>query len=384
MRLLHTGDWHIGRTIRGRSRMEEFAAALDQVVEIATASNVDAVLIAGDIFDQRTVSPEADRLIFETLIRLHSHEIAIVCIPGNHDSAGRLEALSVLLERIGVITVTRVRPPARGGVVDVPARDGGSRARVACLPFVSPRRFATAAGDFEDLASGYVAFDDGIGKMLTAYEAAFEPGSVNIVLAHLFVAGATPGGGERQITLGTDYAVSRARLPATASYVALGHIHRAQALLAAPAPARYCGSLLQLDFGEREQEKSVVIVDATPGRRAKTNVVPLTAGRQLRDVEGTIDEIERLAPEVGNAYLRVAVKVDQPVPGIADRVRELLPNALDVRLDYERDEGTPRHVALRGLDPRDQFLSYYRDHHGVKPSDELLAAFARVAEEVTG
>jgi DNA repair protein SbcD/Mre11 len=178
--------------------------------------------------------------------------------------------------------------------------------------------------------------------------------------------------------------VSPVRLPATASYVALGHIHRPQAVPGAPGPARYCGSLLQLDFGEREQEKSAVLVEAVPGRRAKATPIPITAGRALRDIAGTMDELERMAAEVGDAYLRVTVRVERPVSGLADRIRELLPNALDVSLEYERDESAATRSSLRSLDPREQFAMYYLDHHGVDPTDELLAAFGRVAEEVAG
>jgi exonuclease SbcD len=384
MRLLHTGDWHIGRTIRGRSRIDEFASALDQLIGIATESAVDAVLVAGDIYDQRAVTPDADRLVFEAFIRLHALGIPVVCIPGNHDSAARLEVLSVLLERVGVTLTCRMRPPEAGGIIDVAARDGSTRARIACLPFVSPRRFADAAADFADLSTGYVAFDDGMGQLLATYEGAFATDAVNIVLGHMFISGAKPGGGERQVTIGADYAVSPVRLPATASYVALGHIHRPQAVPGAPGPARYCGSLLQLDFGEREQEKSAVLVEAVPGRRAKATPIPITAGRALRDIAGTMDELDRMAAEVGDAYLRVSVRVERPVSGLADRIRELLPNALDVSLEYERDESAATRGSLRSLDPREQFAMYYLDHHGVDPTDELLAAFGRVAEEVAG
>jgi exonuclease SbcD len=381
MRILHTGDWHIGRTIRGRSRLDEFAAALDQVVEVAVDQQVDAVLVAGDVYDQRAVTPDADRLVFDALIRLHSHGVPVVAIPGNHDSAARLEALSVLLDRVGVRLICRIRPPQHGGVVDLAGRDG-ARVRIACVPFVSPRRFADAASQFEDLTHGFVAFDAGMGDVLAAYERAFLGNAVNVVLGHMFVHGAKPGGGERQVTIGAEYAVSPARLPATATYVALGHIHRPQPVPAAPGPARYCGSLLQLDFGERDQHKSVVVVEAVPGRRAKTTEVPITAGRELRDVSGTLDELGRLARKADDAYLRVALKVDRPVPGLADRIRELLPNALDVHLDYERSEYGVSQESLRSLDPREQFIRYYRDHHGADPSDELLGAFGRVAEEV--
>src|SRR5437588_8804568 len=111
MRLLHTGDWHVGRTIRGRSRTEEFADALREVVGIARQENVDALLLAGDLYDHRSPAPEADALVFEALVRLHEAGIPVVAIPGNHDSAMRLEALAMLLRPIGVTMVPRVASP---------------------------------------------------------------------------------------------------------------------------------------------------------------------------------------------------------------------------------------------------------------------------------
>jgi DNA repair protein SbcD/Mre11 len=383
MRLLHTGDWHVGRSIRGRSREDEFAGALDEIVGIATDEKVDLVLIAGDVYDQRAAPAEADRLVFDALLRLSSAGIPVVAVPGNHDSAARLEALAPLLDRIAVSLVCRMRPPEQGGAVTVPARDGTHAARISCLPFVSPRHFSSATQLFDDVSAGYVDFDKGIGDLLAAYENAFDNDAVNIVLGHMFVNGAIPGGGEREITIGADFAITPARLPATANYVALGHIHKPQAVRGAPAPARYCGSLIQLDFGERDQDKSVVIVDAVPGRRAQTREIAITSGRRLTDVSGTLDELESLAPRVGDAYLRATVNVDHPIPGIADRVREILPNVLDVRLEYEREQTEVR-PTLRGLEPSEQFIAYYKDHHGTSPSGELMTAFDRVFEEVRG
>src|SRR5213592_4425616 len=118
MRLLHTADWHVGRTIRGRSRTEEFSDALHEVVGIATQEGVDAVLVAGDLYDHRSPTPEADELVFDALVRLHAAGIPVVAIPGNHDSALRLEALSKLLRPIGVTVVARVVPPGSGSLVE--------------------------------------------------------------------------------------------------------------------------------------------------------------------------------------------------------------------------------------------------------------------------
>jgi exonuclease SbcD len=384
LRLLHTGDWHVGRTIRGHSRIDEFAGALDEVVEVAASEAVDAVLIAGDIHDQRAVTPDADRLIFGTLIALGERGIRVVAIPGNHDSAARLSAFAPLLQRVGTTVVPHIVRPGDGGMLEVTSRDGSETALIACIPFVSPRRFSDALGLFEDVSEGYVGFDEKMGTLLEAHERAFRPEAVNIVLGHMFVSGAQPGGSEREVTIGADYAVSPARIPSTASYAALGHIHKSQKVTAAAADTRYCGSLVQLDFGEKGQDKSVLVVDAHPGKPPKVTPVPIVSGRKLEDVTGTIDDLPTLAAGTKDAYLRVNLLVSEPTPGIADRVRAILPTALDVRLvlpqQTQPDEPTR---LLSGLGPREQFLSYFEATHEASSPRELLAAFDRVYEEVT-
>lgn len=384
MRFLHTGDWHVGRTIRGRSRTDEFTAVLDEVVAIAVDQEVDAVLLAGDIYDKHVVSHDADVLVFGTLIRLFEAGIPVVAIPGNHDSEPRLAAFAPLLERVGTQVVPRVAPPDAGGIITVKGRDGKQRASIACLPFISPRRFSAAAELFESTSKGYVDFDKGVGEVLRAYERAWDDSDVNIVMGHIFVSGSQPSGSEREITIGADYAVSAQQLPTTANYIALGHIHKPQKVKGTAADTRYCGSLLQLDFGERGQKKSVTVVEALPGKPAKVTDIPVTSGRALLDVDVTIADLERIAEEVGDAYLRVNLAVEHATPGLADQVRAALPNALDVRLALPEQNGEIERKSLRGLDPRQQFISYYRHAHQNDPPEEILVAFDRVYEDVNG
>ncbi|HEX2267020.1 MAG TPA: exonuclease SbcCD subunit D C-terminal domain-containing protein, partial [Actinomycetota bacterium] len=129
--------------------------------------------------------------------------------------------------------------------------------------------------------------------------------------------------------------------------------------------------------------KSVAIVEAEAGRPAKVRDVPLSAGRRLVDVEGTLDEVLERGGALGDAYLRVFVQTDGPVPGLNERVRDALPHAVDVQLRYERQGTTPDGPSLSSLQPREQFLSYYRREHGVEEvPDDLLAAFDEVLEDV--
>jgi exonuclease SbcD len=355
------------------------------VVGISSQEGVDAVLLAGDLFDHRSPTPEADALVFEALIRLHEASIPVVAIPGNHDSAARLEALAKLLRPIGVTMVPRVVPPERGSVVRLAARDGNEQAVVACVPFVPERRFGDAAALFQATEAWYQSYAEGMGRLLAAMTELFRPDRVNVLMAHLFTDGAIPGGGEHQITIGIEYAISPSRLPASASYVALGHVHRPQAVRGAPSPTRYAGSLLQLDFGETEQTKSVTIVEASARRPAKVREVALTSGRRLVDVEGTLDEVLAKGANLADAYLRVFVDTDGPVPGIAEQIRDALPNAVDVSLRYERRDASPEETPLSTLQPRDQFISYFRREHGVSdPPEELLRAFDEVLEDTQG
>jgi exonuclease SbcD len=151
-------------------------------------------------------------------------------------------------------------------------------------------------------------------------------------------------------------------------------------LKSSAAPARYAGSLVQLDFGETEPSKSVFLVDAEPGAPAQVRQLSIAAGRKLVSIRGPIEQLAAAAQPAGDAYLRVVVQTDGPVPGMGDRIREMLPNAVAVSLEYERGELEEPAVPVLTLQPRDQFLSYYREAHAVEPHASLVAAFEEVLE----
>jgi exonuclease SbcD len=382
MRFLHTADWHIGKTLRTRARMDEFAAALEQVGAVAREARVDAVLVAGDVFDSPAPPPEAERLVYDFLARLLPERIACVLIAGNHDHPRRLGALARLLEGLRIHVRHEVRPPEQGGVVALPSRDGSEEARVAVLPFVPERKVVEACALLEPEYAWYQEYARRLEQILDRLTAGFAADTVNLVLAHVLVDGARVGTGERALHLGEIYGLNAQQLPASAQYIGLGHLHRPQEVMA-PSRAVYPGSLIELDFGEREQDKCVVVVDAKAGRPATVEWVPLTASRRLREVQGTLPELRLLAHEVGDDYLRVRVRAEGPVPGIADQVRELMPNALDISVDYERSEPAPDTARLRQLRPAELFTDFFARKNGALPSPELRALFDSVYEEAT-
>ena len=380
MRFLHTADWHIGKTLRGRSRMDEFAAALDEMGRIAREAKVDALLIAGDVFDSPMPPPEAERLVYDFLARLLPERIACVVIAGNHDHPKKLGALAGLLEGLRIFVRAEVRPPQRGGLVEVPSRDGTQAAQVAVLPFVAERRVVEACRLLEPEHEWYAEYARRIEQILAQLTGAFRPDTVNLLLAHLLISGARVGTGERPLHLGEIYGVNAQQVPSGVQYVGLGHLHRPQEVLA-PSRTFYAGSLIELDFGEMEQDKRVLVVDASPGTAAEVESVPLRAGRRLRDVRGALRDVLALAPEVRDDFLRVTVEASAPMPGLAEQVREVLPNAVDVRLALRGPAEAPAVAGMGARPPAEVFAEYYRSRHGAAPVPELRALFEAVYAE---
>jgi exonuclease SbcD len=382
VRFLHTADWHIGKPLRGRSRMEEYAKALEQLAQVAKDQKVDAVLMAGDVFDSPAPPPEAEKLVYNFLAKLVSERIQCVLIAGNHDHPRKLDALATLLESLGIHVRHEVRPPEQGGVVSLRSKDGKEEARVAVLPFVAERKVVDACLVMDAEHKWYEEYGKRIEQILTALTKGLPPTTVNIVLAHLLVDGARVGTGERELHLGQIYGVNPQQLPSSVQYIGLGHLHRPQEVLA-PAKTRYPGSLIELDFGEQDQDKSVVVFDAQPQRAPSIELVPITAGRRLRTVEGTLADLQRLAEEGSDDYLRVRVKAEAPTPGLADRVKELLPNALDVTVDHPREAGQqPERGKGRGkLAPAQLFAAYYEHRNQAPPPAELQKLFDAIHEE---
>jgi exonuclease SbcD len=380
LKLLHSGDWHLGKNLRAQPRREEYEAALAELLDIARRESIDCLLVAGDVFDSTTPPPEAEELLFGFLRELFGAGIPAVIIGGNHDHPRRLAAVSKVLEVLNV----HVRPdavvPESGGRVRVPSRDGAEAATVAVLPWVHERdviRWQSLLGH-----ESHQEYAEEVAKMASHLAGAVPSDTVNVLLAHLMVDGAQVGGGERELHLGAVYAVKPAALPSSLNYIALGHVHRPQEV-GAPSPARYAGSLLQLDFGERGQDKSAVLVQAHAGRPAHLEVVPLTAGRRLRDLEGTLAELQSQAGEVGDDYLRVRVLLEGPLPGLTRQVREFLPNALEVVPVYQaREERSDAAERLRALTPEQLLADWYKELYRSALPEPVLALFRELQEEM--
>src|ERR1700754_1957311 len=380
MRILHTSDWHVGKVLKGRTRHDEHIRVLAQVVEIARAEQPDVVIVAGDLYDTAAPTADATRGVTRALSALQRTGAQVVAIGGNRDNGAALDALRPWADAAGVVL--------RGSVSNDPAdllitgeTAGGERWQLVTLPFLS-QRYAIRAAEMYELTAAETqqSYADHIARLLAKLSERFaDPGVVNLVTAHLTIVGASAGGGEREAHTVMGYAVPATVFPANSHYVALGHLHRAQQVIA-PCPTRYSGSPLAVDFGEEENVSSVAIVDVSTDKAARVRDVPITSALPLRTVRGSLEQLATV--NLPDAWLRVFVR-ETPRVGLREDVQELLPNALEVRIDPDMvpSRAGERMAQRAGRSPRELFGDYL-DSRG-NAEDGVRELFDELYDEVS-
>ena len=368
MRLLHTSDLHLGRSLNGHDLSVAQGAFLDRIVETAVERSVDVVLVAGDVYD-RTLPPVESVAAFESfLVRLHALGIAVVVISGNHDQAVRLGYGSALFQH-GVHLLT---DPAR---VQVPVEfaDEHGPVLVYGLPYLQPeltRRILTDP-DGPDLPATHEAV---VGAAMTRVRADLEArgGSPRVVVvAHAFVVGGEEqpavSTSERDVSVGGLQTVPSAVF-AGAHYVALGHLHGPQQPRAVGTGAllRYCGSPLRYSISERDHRKSLTIVDLGPTGEVLVDEVVLPQPRPMADLRGTLGELLSDAfAEHRQSWVRLTITDSQRPDDLMRQLRDAFPHRVDVVFDPARGPRAVSSVAVdHSSDPLDvaaEFISVVRD-----------------------
>ena len=284
MRLLHTSDWHIGRSLHGTDLLAEQEAVLSGLARIVTEESVDAVLVAGDVYDRAVPSADATAVLSRVVARIRRAGAEVVLTPGNHDSARRLGTFSELLAAGGL----HVR--AETAKLDEPVLLADEHGEVAVygLPFLEPEVARHELG----LTGGQGGGKSHEAVLATAMERVrtdlfLRPGARSIVLAHAFVGGGVPSESERDICVGGVDLVPAPVFDGV-DYVALGHLHRPQTL---SPRLRYSGSPMAYSFGEAGQQKLVWLVDLDAGGLADVRAVPLPVPRPLTLLTGELDDL---------------------------------------------------------------------------------------------
>lgn len=355
MRLLHTADWHLGRRFGHWDLLADQAAFADWLVALVAEEQIDAVLVAGDLFDRAVPPQQAVELADETLARLLALGVQVVAISGNHDSAQRLAfgARAMAAAGLHIRTERRSCDDIGAAVTLKPRHDGDSPVTVLPVPYLDPLRM--------DELEGVARTHDGVVARVVAQALAacgVEPAGC-IVMGHAFVIGGEASESERALSVGGSSLVELASFGG-AGYVALGHLHRPQSF--AGGTAWYSGSPLAYSFSE-EHEKQVRIVEPQAGGGFTSRAVPVGVGRAVRTLTGTLAEIlssPAHAP-AESAFARIRLTDAEHQLGAMEAVQRRFPWAAELGyVDIARQADAAVHdLAGPGrLEPREVIRLY--------------------------
>jgi len=379
MRMLHTSDWHLGRSLHRADLRQAQAAYLDHLVGVVRSEKIDAVLVAGDVYDRAIPPVDAVALCEDGLVRLRDAGARVIVISGNHDSARRLGFGSALVDAAGVHLRTRAGSLAQ----PVLLADRHGPVAVYGVPYLEPdavrAELPAAAADQDDACPprGHAGVLGRAVQCIRA-DAAARGGVRSVAIAHAWVAGGEASDSERDICVG-----GVGRVPAALfdgfSYVALGHLHGQQTL---GPRLRYSGSPLPYSFSEARHAKGswLVELDADGGVRAER--VPAPGFRALNVLRGTLDDL--LASAAYDRYradfLSVTLTDTSRPDGAMEKLRQRFPHVL--MLAFEPEGGAADHRSYRAkvagrddLTVAAEFVTHVR-HSQVTPGERALLAAA--------
>ena len=410
MRLLHTSDWHLGQSLHNFERHYEHQRFLDWLLATIVAERADALLIAGDIFDNANPSSASQKQLYRFLQRAKERmpHLNLVVVGGNHDSPGRLEAPGPLLEAHGTRVIGAV-PRHADGAIDLEAlvlpltgADGAVQAWCLAVPFLRPGDVPRKAADVETADS---AADPYLAGIALLYKQALalaltkrQPGQAIVAMGHChMVDGQMSADSERRIVIGGTEMLPAGIFDPAIAYAALGHLHLAQAV-GKQQHIRYCGSPIPLSFAEVGYQHQVLRIDLAGD--TVHEIVPIAIPRavQLLRVPAkpaligqVLEELAALdvpdAPTEEQPFLEVRVRLDAPEPGLRARIEAAL-DGKPVRLAKIETSSAARGSVLDAevmtldrleqLKPDDIFRQLYQQRFGNEAPPDQLSAFAEL------
>lgn len=371
MKIVHTGDLHIGKYVHDISMLEDQSYILDQIFEIAVRESADVLLIAGDVYDRSVPTAEAVTLLDGFLTKVLGKGIQVIMISGNHDSPERVAFASRILEKEGL----HITGPYKQSVKKITLEDPFGKAAFFCVPYCKPGTL------------GVVNCQEAVMKMLETAEK--DPEQRNILLTHYFV---TDGAGEPMLS-DSETMVHVGGLDnvdvsvfGDFDYVALGHIHRPQQI--GGRPVYYAGSPLKYSFSEALHDKSVNIV--TMGRKHDMQVrrEKLRPRHEMRLIKGSLQEILRAAEgKRDEDYVQVTLTDEEEVYDPIGTLRAVYPNIMQLLLSKNIDEKmgeTGAFQAERGRSPLEMYRDFYVQVRGKEMDEERMRIVEEVMQEAGG
>lgn len=404
MKILHTADWHLGKKLDNFSRLDEQKLVLDEICEIAEREAVDAVIVAGDLFDNFNPSAEATELLYRTLHRLSNHGArAVIAIAGNHDSPERIEVPDALARACGIIFVGYPNVEINSfrtqagvattktdkGFIELQLPNIAFPLRLILTPYANELRLKTFLGIEESESNLNLHLQNHWQALAGKY---FDNQGINILTTHLFM---MKSGGERPeepedeksiLHIGGASAVFSSHVPTQTQYVALGHLHRYQVIDRQPCPVVYSSSPLAYSFSEADQTKYVILLHAELNKPLDFQPIALTQGRRLlrKKFDDVSDALAWLADN--QAALVQLTMVTETYLEAADKKRLMdahayqMPIIPEIRKKKNDTEEKPL-LDLETKSMEELFTDYFRNSKegkGQLPSESVLNLFREV------
>lgn len=367
MKVLHTSDWHLGMTFRGRSIEEDQRFFIDRICELIVKKNIDAVLLAGDVFDRSIAHPGAIKLYDETVTRIcNDIGVPMIIVSGNHDGAERLASCSTLLKKSGLYIT--------GALSDDLTPVEFEDTDIYSLPWFTTEKVRAVFGkNSEEIPNLEVAYEFVCGRI----KENFNPKKKNILLGHAFIVQAETSVSDRAAEVGFAMAIS-SKIFEDFAYVALGHIHGPQDI---GKNIRYSGTPMAYSFGrEEKQEKSVTIIDTGTMQR---EIVPIPSLYGRMTVRGKYDDVLNtfdMSERERNSYMRI--EVDDVFVGFetVSRLQEIYPNLLEITgKSFDGNDSkitmSIEELEIKSDSPMEVFKRFYEDTCGEMPSEHFKDLF---------
>ena len=333
MRFLHLSDLHLGKRVNEFSMLEDQAYILKEILNIIDEQKVEAVLIAGDVYDKVIPSAEAVRLLDDFLTRIAARELPVFLISGNHDSAERVAFGSRLMSSRQIY----LSPVFESDVEPITISDRYGEIHIYMLPFVKPSLVKRVYPEEE-----IITYQDAVNAAVQHMQ--IDTDKRNILLAHQFVTGAARCDSEELSVGGLDDV--DASIFDGFDYVALGHLHGPQKI--GKETVRYSGTPLKYSFSEANQKKSVVIVDVEEKGKINIQQIPFLPKHDMQEIRGTYMEVTALdfyKDMKTDDYLHITLTDEEDIPDAIGKLRTIYPNIMKLSYDNLRTRAA---VTVRG------------------------------------
>lgn len=371
MKILHTADWHLGKTVQGTSMLEDQAHILQQLLQIVDAQQPDVVIVAGDLYD-RSVPPVTAVKLLDDIFHLIVKErhIPLLAIAGNHDSTSRVDFGSTLFKESGLYVkgkLTKEMKPIR-------LEDEHGPVDFYLIPFADPQEVRYVF-EKEDVHTNQQAME-------TIMDAIQLDGNRSICIAHAFV---TKNGeqqenldeGERPLSIGGSECID-ANLFEVFDYTALGHLH--QAHFVAQDKIRYSGSPLKYSVSEAPHQKGVLLIDLDEEGQVNVEKIPLEPMRDLRRVEGYMEDLLNLP--MSQDYVYITLLDEAPILAPMEKIRSVFPNAMHIERPIIKGMVEVAPIEnKRAMDTETLFQAFYTEITGSEPNEAMTKLFQELLEE---